>query len=160
MPYRLETRLALPAPLDRVFGFFSEARNLQAITPSFLNFQLLTPDVEMRKGAALEYRLRLRGVPFTWHSEITAWEPGVRFRDEQRRGPYKYWKHLHLFHGDGQRTIVEDAVDYEVPGGRVVHDWIVGPELIRIFSYRQQRLQEIFGCPCANHVKIAIQIKL
>src|SRR6476469_357396 len=100
MPHRLETRITVPAPVETVFGFFSDAANLHAITAPFVNFRLLTPDVTMRKGARIHYRLRLRGVPFTWQSEITAWEPGVRFRDEQRRGPYRYWKHVHLFTAD------------------------------------------------------------
>jgi len=160
MPYRLETRVAVPAPLDTVFAFFSDARNLQAITPPFLNFRLLTPAVEMRKGARIDYRLRLRGVPFKWQSEITSWEPGVRFRDEQRRGPYRYWKHVHLFTADAGGTVVEDGVDYDVPGGRYVHDWLVAPELMRIFTFRQHKLQEIFGADRANGVKVAIQIKL
>ena len=160
MPYRLETRVAVPAPIDRVFAFFSDATNLQAITPPFLNFRLLTPEVTLRKGARIDYRLRLRGVPFTWRSEITAWEPGVWFRDKQRRGPYKYWKHSHLFQPHGSGTIVEDGVDYDVPGGRYVHDWIVAPELMRIFTYRQHKLQEIFGASGHNGVKVAIQVKL
>lgn len=160
MPYRLETRVAVPAPLDRVFAFFSDPRNLQQLTPPSLNFRMLTPEVEMRKGARIDYRLRLRGVPFKWQSEITAWEPGVRFRDEQRRGPYKYWKHVHLFTPDGEGTMVEDGVDYDVSGGRYVHDWIIAPELMRIFTYRQHKLQEIFGAGARNGVKVAIQIKL
>jgi ligand-binding SRPBCC domain-containing protein len=160
MPYRLETRVTIPAALDTVFDFFSDARNLQAITPPFLKFRVLTPDVAMQKGARIDYRLRLRGVPFTWQSEITSWEPGVRFRDEQRRGPYKYWKHVHLFMADDEGTLVEDGVDYDVPGGRYVHDWFVAPELMRIFTYRQHKLQEIFGQSRRNGVKVAIQIKL
>jgi ligand-binding SRPBCC domain-containing protein len=159
MPYRLETRLHVPASLDSVFAFFSNATHLQTITPPALDFRVLTPAVEMQQGARLDYRLKLRGVPFRWQSEITAWEPGVRFRDEQRRGPYKYWKHLHLFQANGNGTIVEDAIDYDVPGGRMVHDWIVAPELMRIFTYRQHKLQEIFGGR-SNGVKVAIQIKL
>jgi ligand-binding SRPBCC domain-containing protein len=160
MPYRLETRVVIPAPIDTVFSFFSDARNLQRITPPFLNFRLLSSPSEMRKGARIDYRLRLRGVPFKWQSEITAWEPGVRFRDEQRRGPYRYWKHVHLFTADDEGTVVEDGVDYDVAGGRYVHDWIVAPELMRIFTYRQHKLQEIFGADRHNGVKVAIQIKL
>ena len=72
MPFRLETRLWLPAPIDRVFAFFADAKNLETITPSFLHFRLLTPDIEMRRGATLDCRLRLHGVPFRWRSEITA----------------------------------------------------------------------------------------
>ncbi len=104
-------------PLPDVFRFFADARNLEAITPPFLRFKVLTPDVVMRQGARIDYRLRLRGIPFRWQSEITAWEPNVRFKDEQRRGPYKYWRHVHLFRESAGGTLVEDGVEYEVPCG-------------------------------------------
>ena len=103
---------------------------------------LLTPGVEMSLGSTLDYRLRLLWVPFRWPTEITAWEPESRFRDEQRRGPYRYWRHSHLFRAERDGTMVEDGVDYDVPGGYAVHQWIVGPDLIRIFTYRQERLRE------------------
>ena len=160
MPFRLETRLWLPAPVDRVFAFFANASNLETLTPAFLHFRLLTPGVEMRHGATLDYRLRLHGVPFRWRTEITAWEPDARFRDEQRRGPYRYWRHSHLFRAEGDGTIVEDGIDYDVPGGYVVHQWLVGPDLIRIFTYRQERLREIFGGDAHEPVRVVIQRKL
>jgi ligand-binding SRPBCC domain-containing protein len=160
VPFRLETRLWLPAPVDRVFAFFADASNLESISPPFLHFRLLTPRVEMRRGATLDYRLRLRGVPFRWRTEITVWEPESRFRDEQRRGPYRYWRHSHLFRAERGGTIVEDGVDYDVPGGDAVHQLLVGPDLIRIFTYRQERLREIFGGDPHEPVRVVIQRKL
>jgi len=79
VPYRLETKLFLPAPIDQVFEYFSNPGNLETITPPFLRFRVVTPDVEMGKGARIRYRLRLHGVPFGWESQVTTWEPGVRF---------------------------------------------------------------------------------
>jgi len=160
VPFRLETRLWLPAPIDRVFAFFADASNLETLTPSFLHFRLLSPGVEMRRGATIDYRLRLHGMPFRWRSEITAWEPESRFRDEQRRGPYRYWRHSHLFRTERDGTIVEDGVDYDVPGGYVVHQLLVGPDLIRIFTYRQERLREIFGGDAHEPIRVGIQRKL
>jgi ligand-binding SRPBCC domain-containing protein len=160
VPFRLETRLWLPAPVDRMFAFFADASNLETISPSFLHFRLLTPGVEMRRGATLDYRLRLRGVPFRWRTEITAWEPELRFRDEQRRGPYRYWRHSHLFRAERDGTVVEDGVDYDVPGGYAVHQLLVGPDLIRIFTYRQERLRQIFGGDAHEPVRVVIQRKL
>jgi ligand-binding SRPBCC domain-containing protein len=160
VPFRLETRLWLAAPVARVFAFFADASNLETISPSFLHFRLLTPGVEMRRGSMLDYRLRLRGVPFRWRTEITAWEPESRFRDEQRRGPYRYWRHSHLFRAERDGTLVEDGVDYDVPGGYAVHQLLVGPDLIRIFTYRQERLREIFGGDPHQPVRVVIQRKL
>lgn len=146
----------VPAALPDVFAFFADARNLETITPPFLRFRVLTPDVSMRVGARIDYRLRLRGLPFRWQSEITAWEPNVRFKDEQRRGPYLYWRHVHLFREEHGGTLVEDGVEYDVPGGALLHRWIVAPELMRIFRYRQDSLARIFGEDPRQSGKVAI----
>ena len=96
--HTLHREQTLDGTPDEVFPFFADAGNLEAITPPWLGFQDVTPrPIEMRAGALLDYRLRLHGVPFGWESQVTTWEPGVRFSDEQRRGPYKYWRHVHLF---------------------------------------------------------------
>jgi len=146
----------VPAPLPDVFSFFADAKNLETITPPFLRFKVLTPNVTMRQGARIDYRLRLRGLPFNWQSEITAWEPNVRFRDEQRRGPYRYWRHVHLFRESAGGTLVEDGVEYEVPFGHVLHQWFVAPELMRIFRYRQEALARVYGEDPRQPGKVAI----
>lgn len=65
-------------------------RNLAILTPPWLRFSILTPGpIQMKQGALIDYRLRPRGIPIRWQSEITAWEPPHRFVDEQRRGPYR-----------------------------------------------------------------------
>lgn len=146
----------VPASLPEVFSFFADARNLETITPPFLRFKVLTPNVTMRQGTRIDYRLRLRGLPFAWQSEITAWEPNVRFKDEQRRGPYRYWRHVHLFSERAGGTLVEDGVEYEVPLGSLFHQWLIAPELMRIFRYRQDALARVFGEDPRQPGKVAI----
>lgn len=144
--YRLQSSVTLPAVLEDVFRFFAEARNLELLTPAWLKFEVLTPSpIRMLRGAKIDYRLRLRGVPLRWQSEITCWEPPSRFVDEQRRGPYRVWKHEHLFTADGSNTIAEDRVEYSVPGGSLVDRFLVRPDLERVFAYRRAKLTEIFG---------------
>ena len=82
--YRLETSVWLPRGIGEVFAFFSDARNLNLITPEWIRFRIETPmPVVMHPGLLLDYGLRLRGMPVRWQSEITVWEPPVRFMDEQ-----------------------------------------------------------------------------
>jgi ligand-binding SRPBCC domain-containing protein len=143
------------AAIDEVFAFFADARNLEALTPAWLRFRILTPDpIRMGVGTRIDYRLRLHGLPLRWRSEITAWDPPRRFVDEQRRGPYRRWVHEHLFEPAGSRTRVRDRVVYAVPGGPLVARILVAPDLRRIFAYRAARLEERFGAaPPDDHAR-------
>lgn len=141
-----EWELWLPRPVDEVFGFFSDAQNLQQITPDWLHFSTLTPGpIRMERGALIDYRLRLRGIPMRWQTEITAWEPPRRFVDEQRRGPYRVWIHEHQFKAVNGGTLASDLVQYAVPGGALVNWLFVRRDVQRIFEFRRLKLLEIFG---------------
>ena len=78
------------------------------------------PDIVIEQGTLLDYRLRLRGIPLRWQSEISVWEPPLRFVDRQTKGPYSLWVHEHTFAEHDRGTIVGDRVEYAVPGGRLV----------------------------------------
>ena len=92
----------LPGTPDEVFPFFADAGNLEAITPPWLSFEVVTPrPIEMRVGALIEYRLKLHRLPISWLTRIEEWVPGERFVDAQLQGPYKLWHHTHEFAPDG-----------------------------------------------------------
>ncbi len=142
----LETVLDLPRPVEEVFPFFADAFNLQRITPPFLDFSVTTPGpIDMHPGVQIDYRLRLRGIPMKWRSEITVWEPNRRFIDTQIRGPYRLWHHEHLFEPTDNGTRVIDRVTYAVPGGWLIQKLVVGRDVERIFDYRHTQLLELFG---------------
>ena len=133
-------------PLAGVFAFFADPANLEALTPPWLRFRILTPQpVAMRCGLRIDYRISLRGLPLPWQSEITAWEPPHRFVDEQRRGPYRLWVHEHLFREQDGGTEIVDRVRYAVPGGRLIERLFVDRDLARIFDYRQERIVAMLG---------------
>ena len=148
MPFQIHQEQFLSHPIDQVFEFFSRAENLNLLTPPWVRFSILPPTpVDMAVGAIIEYRIRLRGVPVKWRSEITEWDPPFAFCDEQRRGPYRFWAHRHTFEERPGGTLVTDHVDYGVLGGALVNRLFVAGELKKIFGYRREKLAELFPSP-------------
>jgi ligand-binding SRPBCC domain-containing protein len=140
----------LERAIEEVFAFFGDARNLEAITPPLLRFRMLTPEpIVMRAGTRLRYRLRVRGVPLNWLTEIREWEPPHRFVDVQLEGPYALWQHTHSFTDDGAGgTLMRDEVRYELPLGGVgelAHRLVVRRDVERIFDYRAARVPQLLS---------------
>ena len=145
----LEREQILPLPPAEAFAFFADALQLEAITPPWLHFRVLTPaPIAMRAGTEIEYRLRLHGLPVRWLTRIEVWEPGRRFVDLQLRGPYSVWHHTHSFtpHPDG--TSMCDLVRYALPlgaVGRVAGGAFVRRDLERIFDFRREAIAAQLG---------------
>jgi ligand-binding SRPBCC domain-containing protein len=143
--FRLEASQWLPHPREGVFGFFSDAFQLEALTPPWMNFSVLTPaPIHMESGVLIDYRLRVHGIPLRWQSRISVWDPPLRFVDEQTRGPYHRWHHQHVFEVFDGGTLCRDIVDYAVYGGSLINKLFVRPDLLRIFAFRQSKLREVF----------------
>ena len=121
----------IPRPIDEVFAFFGDARNLEEITPPWLGFRILSTDSSsISKG-----------------SEIRHWDSPYRFVDVQGSGPYKLWHHTHRFESHDGGTKMIDVVRYRLPFGvlgRIVHALKVRGDVRRIFDYRRQRIGELF----------------
>ncbi len=146
--FTFHTELWLPRPRPAVFHFFSDVQNLEAITPPWLNFEVLTPrPVVSHQGALIDYRIRVHGFPLCWRTEITGWAPPHQFVDVQLNGPYTLWQHTHTFEECDGGTLCVDDVRYRPPGGALMNWLFVRHDVERIFKYRQQRLCEIFGAP-------------
>lgn len=139
----------LPRNPATVFEFFADARNLEAITPPLLRFRVVTPDpIVMGRGTLIRYRLRVRRVPVSWVTEITAWEPPHRFVDEQLTGPYALWEHTHSFESDGEETIMRDVVRYRIGFGALgllADRMLVRRDLEAIFDHRAERVRELLS---------------
>jgi ligand-binding SRPBCC domain-containing protein len=143
--FTFKTELWLPHPRGDVFTFFSEAHNLEAITPPWLKFEVLTPaPIAMAPGTLIDYRIRLRGIPIRWRTEIIEWNPPASFADIQLRGPYRLWHHTHTFEERDGGTLCGDLVRYYPRGGALINWLFVQRDVEKIFRYRQDRLREIF----------------
>jgi ligand-binding SRPBCC domain-containing protein len=151
--YTLTSSVTLPVSRQQLFDFFSDAFQLEQITPPWLHFHVTTAaPIDIQAGALIDYKLRLRGIPIRWRTEISTWDPPSSFTDRQLKGPYSLWEHFHTFEEVEGGTLVKDQVNYRVIGGAIVHSLFVKNDLIKIFGYRRQRMIELFAdADSSNH---------
>jgi ligand-binding SRPBCC domain-containing protein len=147
---RLVRSQIVPVSVDEAFAFFGDAANLEAITPPWLGFRILSAPAELAAGSLIEYRLHIHRVPVSWRTRIEVWEPGVRFVDLQLRGPYAHWEHSHEFAAVDGGTLLTDVVRYRLPLGplgALAHVVLVRRDLDRIFDYRREAIARRLGQP-------------
>tara|TARA_B110000438_G_scaffold192738_1_gene184345 strand:+ start:4368 stop:4880 length:513 start_codon:yes stop_codon:yes gene_type:complete len=143
--FYLKNKMILDENIEKVFRFFETPKNLNLITPSWLNFKIITPVASKTyKDQEIEYKLTLHKITFKWKSKITEYKKNISFCDKQIKGPYLFWEHSHLFSKLEEKTLMKDVVKYKVIFGSLTNKLIVKKDLRRIFDYRQKKIQEIF----------------
>ena len=154
--YLLTCELKAPVPIEKAFAVFESPYNLARITPPWLRFRITTPQpVAIQKGAEIEYQIRWLGIPVSWKTLITVYQPPLLFEDEQASGPYRLWRHRHGFEQVEDGTVISDRVEYGLPlgaVGRLAHYLAVARQLRGIFTYRQRALMPLLGGAAASYV--------
>jgi len=148
--YQYKSEQNLPIDMEAAWDFLSDPKNLKTITPDYMGFDILSgADRKMFSGQIIQYILTpILGIPFRWVTEITHVDQGRYFVDEQRFGPYTFWHHKHFIEPIEGGVKMTDIVDYKLPLGplgKLAHWLFVSKKVKEIFSYRTQKLNELFG---------------
>ena len=90
-------------------------------------------------GEFVTWRARHFGITWTMTSTITEWDRPRRFVDEQRRGPFRSFRHEHRFEPVSDGTRLLDHVEFEAPFGllgRAVERLVLARYLRRLIDVR------------------------
>jgi ligand-binding SRPBCC domain-containing protein len=147
----LEREIVLNTDIETLWQFMATPANLNELTPPQLQFQIVSelPD-KMYNGLMIQYLIKIPWFGrWQWLTEIKHIRAGEYFVDEQRLGPYRLWHHQHLLEPVGaDKTRMIDRVSYRLPFGMVgtlLHELWVKKLLDEIFTYRAQRMLQIFA---------------
>lgn len=155
--YKLIRKQFLPMDLVTAWNFFSSPSNLARITPSHMNFEIISISGgrKMYPGQLITYKVTvLPLIRLRWVTEITHVAAPDYFTDEQRFGPYALWHHKHHFQSVDGGVEMTDEVDYAIPFGglgRLAHWMLVEKEVKRIFDYRFKVLSEFSPTDFTDH---------
>lgn len=134
----------VPQRVEDLFPYYEDEKNLEELTPDWLNFKVLNKSTEkIQQGTIINYQIKLYGLPMTWQTEIEAFEKNKFFIDNQLKGPYAKWHHTHDFIPLGQGTIIRDEIRYKVPMsaiGKLVAGLKVDSDVQKIFKFRSEKI--------------------
>ena len=148
--YSIEFEQFINLPIQDVFLFFSQPKNLSLITPPRLKFNILTPEpIHMNEGQLIDYTLTIMYIiNIRWTTLITMYQEPNIFIDQQLKGPYSLWHHTHIFEEKDGGTLIKDKVIYGIPFGwfgRFLNFVYIKHDINSIFKYRHQILNKIFS---------------
>jgi ligand-binding SRPBCC domain-containing protein len=169
MRLHFRTEQWLPYPVEQVFAFFADPRNLPRLMPAWQRARiesaaLIPPSPpphpfpgseRIQAGSGSRMRLTIRPFPFSpirlpWDALIEDFRWLEGFCDIQTRGPFKYWRHCHTVTPAANGTLLTDSVEYELPLGAfgTFANWIfVRHQLAATFRFRQRRTLELLATP-------------
>ncbi|MFM1878942.1 MAG: hypothetical protein RLZZ241_1808 [Bacteroidota bacterium] len=148
--YRIISEQHLTTTLENAWEFLSDPENLSKITPDAMKFEIKGgAETRMFPGQIIRYHVSpFPGIRVPWITEITHVKEHQYFVDEQRFGPYKFWHHKHFITPTDQGVLMQDIVDYMLPGGplgQLMHFLLVKMKLKGIFEFREKALDQMFG---------------
>ena len=160
LPQIFDTEQWVPVPLERVFRFFADPRNLSVISPpssgaKLKRLQLVTPDLKVEgakemAGVGSEIEISVRLLPYvpvraSWIARITEFDWLHHFRDVQASGPFTRFDHTHTFVAERVGTTIRDHVEYDIgygPFGPTLNKTLVRSMLHRMFDYRHKATEK------------------
>ena len=90
-------------------------------------------------GEEVTWRATHFHIPFTMTSRVTEFDRPIRFVDEQTRGPFRRFRHEHVFRRSGEGTDMIDRLQFDAPLGpigRLVERVLLASYLRRLIDER------------------------
>jgi ligand-binding SRPBCC domain-containing protein len=94
-------------------------------------------------GQEVTWRAWHFGVPIRMTSRITEMQAPFYFVDEQAKGPFRRFRHVHEFTEDSGGTVMVDRIEFEAPFGpigRLAEKLVLARYLQELIGQRNQHL--------------------
>ena len=93
-------------------------------------------ELPLKEGSIIELKISQLGIiTNNWKLQIENLKPFNLITDKMISGPFKYWKHDHIFTEKNGKTLMTDSLNYELPFG------FIGKIADKLFLNRMIRKQ-------------------
>lgn len=137
-----EQSFKVDCSIDEVWNFYTDIKHLEIVTPPKLKLKIIeSSDKQIVEGLRMTVSGRLVLYNSKWNSKISLVDISKHmFIDEMVKGPFKKWKHIHLFSEIGKnQTVVTDKIEFELPFfflGKLMEGYVEN-NLKKIFEFRK-----------------------
>jgi uncharacterized protein len=134
-----------PCSADELYAWHSRPGALERLIPPWEKTMVVSKAGGIAPGGRVEMRMHVGPVPYRWQALHIDDNPGIMFRDIQQKGPFSSWSHSHLFTDSGSGSLLEDRIEFRLPGHVFLPDILknqVHDVLRRTFRYRHATLLE------------------
>ncbi|GAB4459402.1 MAG: hypothetical protein OHK0029_21950 [Armatimonadaceae bacterium] len=155
MPH-LEFKIEIAAPVEQVWAFYDSLDTLLQITPPPTRVRIPEPPERLQEGTRFTMLVQQPPffLPIPWECYITAHQPPHLFVDEQGRGPFAAWRHVHSFEPlPSGGTLLTDSITYTPPLGFLgtIADWLfLRRMLTQMFAYRHMVTRRELETPASG----------
>lgn len=147
--YHFQKSLSLKANLEKLFKFHLDPKNLRLISSPNMNLKIITFSSPIEKNSEVKLKFNLIPlVPIHWELIIEEVIENKLIIDLQTKGPFKFWRHKHIFQELFDGTVVmTDEIEYEVKWGFLgkVLNPLIKWRLNQIFKMRHKIIESLFG---------------
>lgn len=137
-------RSTIQKPAEDLYSWHTRKGAFHRLAAPWIKMRLDTPHPGVFDGALVKFTSFIGPIPCKWCIEHCMCEKNKKLKDIMVHGPLKHWEHEHIFKNQGNSTLYEDSIDYELPFSTISHP-LVGSKfekmLHRLFHYRHEIVQ-------------------
>ena len=139
-----EKKSTINATQKELFNWHIRPGAFRRLSPPWENIRVIKDPGPLAEGSVMVMELKKGPLPLRWTALHKDFEKNRGFTEEQVKGPFKSWKHVHRFGPSGKGSVLADRVEYELPlgfPGKLVAGRFIEKELERMFNFRHQRIK-------------------
>lgn len=125
----IQSEIDIKSPVERVYEYYTNPDNIKNAWPEeYVKESESMSGTKNEEGSEMKVKGEYMGKEAEMIIEVTDKEQNKRLVTEQKTGPFKTWRSIQEFSGDGNSTHVKHSIDYELPTSGKVANFLSGDQ--------------------------------